>query len=183
VDYLMQDEDVDNERIIVFGHSRLGKTALLAGAFDERIAMVIPSQAGCGGTSPNRFNVGESVERINRTFPHWFNDTYKRFSNDVERLPFDQHCLMALVAPRPLLLTNATEDTWADPRGQFNMLVAAAPVYQLHGIAKPIATTEFPDENVLIDSTLGYFIRPGRHDMTDVEWRAWLDFADKHLSP
>ncbi len=183
VDYLYEDDRIDNDGLIVIGHSRLGKTALLAGALDERIAIVIPSQAGCGGTSPSRFNVGESVGQINSSFPHWFNDTFKLFSSDVERLPFDQHCLMALVAPRLLLLTNATEDTWADPRGQFNMLVAAAPVYELHGIDQPLATTQFPDENVLIDSNLGYFIRPGRHSMTAAEWEAWLTFCDQYLVP
>ncbi len=181
VDYLIADDDIDSERIIAIGHSRLGKTALLAGALDERIAMVIPSQAGCGGTAPSRTHVGESVERINSRFPHWFNDTFKQFSTQVERLPFDQHCLIALVAPRPLLLTNATDDQWANPRGQFEMLRAATPVYELLGV-QGLAADAFPEENRLIDSRLGYFIRPGKHDMTTIEWEAWLDFADAHLA-
>lgn len=180
VDYIMQDNDLDNSGIIVIGHSRLGKAAMVAGAFDERIAVIIPSQAGCGGTSPNRFNTGESVERINRVFPHWFNDTFKKFGDQVERLPFDQHSLVALAAPRPVLLTNATEDEWADPVGQFNMLVAATPVFEMHGV-EGISTTAFPMENKLIDSRLGYFIRPGRHDMTETEWQVWMNFCDRHL--
>ena len=180
VDYLIEDGDVDNDGIIVIGHSRLGKAAMVAGAFDERIDIIIPSQAGCGGTSPNRFNVGESVERINSVFPHWFNDTFKLFGERVEQLPFDQHSLMALAAPRPLLLTNATEDEWADPVGQFNMLVAATPVYELHGM-EGIKTDVFPGENRLVDSRLGYFIRPGKHDMTETEWKVWMDFCDRHL--
>ena len=180
VDYLFQDDDVDKHAIIVTGHSRRGKAALLAGALDERIAVVIPHQAGCGGTSPNRFNVGESVEQINKSFPHWFNDTYKEFNNQVDRLPFDQHSLIALVAPRPVLLTNATEDQWADPTGQFNMLVAATPVYELHGV-EGIKTSVFPEENSLIDSRLGYFIRPGKHSMIDTDWDVWLKFCDKQL--
>lgn len=180
-DYLVQDEDIDKDRIIVFGHSRLGKAALLAGAFDQRFAMVIPSQAGCGGTSPSRSDVGESVEAINNNFPHWFNDTFKKFGSQVKRLPFDQHCLIALVAPRPILLSNAVEDEWADPKGQFQMLVEAASVYEFYGIEKPLKTTEFPKVNELIDSTLGFFIRPGKHDVTAADWDAWLNFADKNL--
>jgi hypothetical protein len=180
VDYLMQDRDIDKDGIIAIGHSRLGKAALLAGALDERIDIIIPNQAGCGGPSPNRFNVGESVEQINTSFPHWFNDTFKEFGKQVDRLPFDQHCLIALVAPRPVLLSNATEDEWADPVGQFNMLVAASPVYALHGV-EGIKTNVFPGENKLIDSRLGYFIRPGEHSMTNIEWNAWLNFCDKQF--
>lgn len=180
-DYLVKDSDIDNARIIVIGHSRLGKAALLAAALDERFALAIPSMAGCTGTSPARSDIGESVAQINKNFPHWFTDTYKRFNKQVERLPFDQHALIALVAPRPVLVTIATKDIHGNPHGQFDMLVAAAPVYELLGVKKPIATTEFPDENVLINSCLGYHIRPGVHGMTDVEWSVWLDFADKHL--
>lgn len=181
VDYLVEDDDIDAGRIAVMGHSRLGKTALLAGAFDERFTIVIPSQSGSGGAAPARdISPGaESLERVNR-FTHWFNANYKRFNGQVERLPFDAHSLIALCAPRPVLLTNATGDRWADPPRQFDALVAAAPVYELLGVEQPLATRDFPEENALIDSTLGYFIRPGRHDMTDVEWNAWLDFADRH---
>ena len=180
-DYLVQDGAIDPHRLIAVGHSRLGKTALLAAAFDERFALVIPSQAGCGGTAPSRTEFGETVERINRSFPHWFTDTFKRFGGQVDRLPFDQHALIALVAPRPVLLTNASDDTWANPRGQFDMLLAAAPVYRLLGVPNPVAPAAFPAENVLVDSRLGYFIRPGGHDMGQTEWDAWLAFADKHL--
>jgi hypothetical protein len=181
VDYIMEDEDLANNGIIAIGHSRLGKAALVAGAFDERIDIIIPSQSGCGGTSPNRFNVGESVELINIAFPHWFNSAFKEFGNRVEKLPFDQHSLIALAAPRPVLLSNATEDVWADPVGQFNMLIAATPVYEFLGF-EGINTTTYPSENKLIDSRLGYFVRPGKHDMTVTEWKAWLDFCDKHLN-
>ncbi len=180
VDYILQDDDLDSNAIIVTGHSRRGKAALLAGALDERIAVVIPHQAGCGGTSPSRFNVGESVARINSSFPHWFNDTFKKFNDKVGHLPFDQHSLLSLVAPRLLLLTNATEDTWADPHGQFDMLLAANPVYKLYG-KQGIESSVFPEENELIASRAGYFIRPGKHSMGATDWDAWLNFCDKHL--
>lgn len=180
-DYLHTDDRIDNEGLVVIGHSRLGKTSLLAGATDERIDIIIPSQAGCGGTAPNRFNVGESVERINTSFPHWFADTFKQFNTQVERLPFDQHCLIAACAPRPVLLTNAQEDEWADPVGQFNMLKAASPVYEFLGV-EGLAQPDMPEPGRLIDSRLGYFIREGGHDMTETEWRIWLTFANRHLN-
>lgn len=179
-DYLVTDDDVDGGRMIVIGHSRNGKTALLAGALDERFAIVIPSQAGCGGTAPSRSSVGESVERINTSFPHWFNDTFPQFNQATDKLPFDQHCLMALVAPRPLLLTNATGDQWANPTGQFQMLKLAEPVYRLLGV-EGCGADEMPPENQLVNTRLGYFIRPGKHDMGAAEWQQWMDFADRHL--
>lgn len=180
VDYLVTDPAIDSRRIAVVGHSRLGKTALLAAALDERIALAIPSQAGCGGTSPSRGTVGESVQRINTSFPHWFNDTFPRFNQQVERLPFDQHCLVALVAPRPVLLSNAVEDTWANPAGQFEVLQAASPVYALLGV-EGLAAESMPEPGRLVSSPLGYFIRPGKHSMSRVDWQAFLDFADARL--
>jgi hypothetical protein len=180
VDYLVADKDIDKNRIAVVGHSRLGKTALLAAAFDERIALVIPHQAGCGGTSPSRGKIGESVKQINDVFPHWFDGTFKEFNDRPDRLPFDQHCLIALVAPRPVLLTNAVKDNWANPRGQFEMLQAAEPVYRLLG-AGGLDAKEMPPTGKLIDSTLGYYIRPGGHSMGREDWKIFLAFADKHF--
>jgi hypothetical protein len=180
VDYLVTDKEVDAKRIAVVGHSRNGKAALVAAAFDERIALAIPLQAGCGGTAPSRGKIGESVKQINKSFPHWFNAEYKLFNEEPERLPFDQHCLVALCAPRPVLFPNAIEDTWANPQGQFEMLKAATPVYKLLGV-EGISATEMPETGKLIDSRLGYYIRPGKHSMTTGDWKVFLDFADKFL--
>jgi hypothetical protein len=180
VDYLVNDPAIDKSRIAVVGHSRLGKTALLAGAFDERIALVIAHQAGCGGSAPSRSKVGESVKQINDHFPHWFDATFKEFNDRPERLPFDQHCLVALAAPRPVLFTNATEDTWANPRGQFEVLRAAEPVYALLK-AGGLGTRRMPPPGKLVGGTLGYFIRPGKHSMTKQDWKVFLDFADQHF--
>src|SRR5439155_23363292 len=152
------------KRIAVVGHSRNGKAALVAAAFDERIALAIPLQAGCGGTSPSRGKIGESVQRINTSFPHWFNGQFKKFNEQPDRLPFDQHCLIALCAPRPVLLPNAEEDLWANPGGQLELAKAAAPVYKLLG-AEGIAPDAKPEMSKLIDSRVGYFIRPGKHAM------------------
>jgi hypothetical protein len=180
VDYLARDPDIDPQRIAVVGHSRLGKASLLAAAFDERIALAIPLQAGCGGTAPSRGHVGESVKRINTSFPHWFCDVFKEFNDQPERLPFDQNCLIALCAPRPVLLGAAVEDTWANPEGAFEMLQSAGKVYRFVG-AEGFSATTMPPTNTLIDSNLGYFIRPGKHSMTKQDWNYFLDFADKHL--
>lgn len=181
VDYLQTDPDIDPQRIIVVGHSRLGKAALLAGAADRRFALVIPHQSGCGGAAPSRTQVGETVRQINERFPHWFAAAFRAFNDHPERLPFDQHCLIALCAPRPVLLTNAVEDTWANPRGQFDMLRAAEPVYRLLG-AGGLADPQMPPVGKLSAGTLGYWIRPGQHSMTPQDWQIFVDFAERHLS-
>ena len=177
VDYLLTDRRFDPKRLAVFGHSRNGKTALLAGAFDERIALVLCHQAGCGGSAPSRGRVGESVKQINDRFPHWFNAAFKQFNEAPEQLPFDQHALIALCAPRPVLLSNATEDQWANPAGQFDMLVAASPVYRLFGVPG-LAAEAMPAPGTLVSSRLGYFLRTGRHSTTSEDWKAFLDFAE-----
>ncbi|HVX12640.1 MAG TPA: acetylxylan esterase [Pirellulales bacterium] len=180
VDYLVTDADLDRQRIAVVGHSRLGKTALLAAALDDRIGLAIPLQAGCGGTAPSRGKVGESVAQINDRFPHWFCGEFKQFNDQVERLPFDQHSLVALVAPRPVLFANAMEDQWANPSGQFTVLQAADPVYRFLGVGG-LGVEEMPEPGKLVGDRLGYFIRPGGHAMTLVDWEAFWDFADKHF--
>jgi len=182
VDYVFTREEFDSGKIAAFGHSRLGKTALLAAAFDPRIALAIPHQAGCGGTSPSRGTVGESVERINTSFPHWFCGNFKAFNKEPARLPFDQHCLIALCAPRPVLLSNAMEDQWADPDGQFEMLVAASPVYRLHG-DEGIVPADKPAVGTLLTKRLGYYIREGVHTVTPEDWTTFCNFADAHFGP
>jgi hypothetical protein len=182
IDYLTTDKEIDAKRIAVVGHSRLGKTSLLAAAFDERIALAIPHQAGCGGTAPSRQSNPkvESVKRINTSFPHWFCGNFKKFNDDPTRLPFDQNGLAALVAPRPLLFSNAVEDVWANPEGQFDVLKAAEPVYKLLG-AGGLETDKMPEVGKLSAGTLGYYIRPGKHSMTREDWKVFLDYADRHL--
>jgi hypothetical protein len=182
VDYLHNHKDIDRRRIALVGHSRLGKATLVAAALDERIALAIPHQAGCGGTAPSRTNnpKAETVKRINTSFPHWFDGAFKQFNDHTDKLPFDQHCLIALMAPRPVLLSNAVEDQWANPRGQFQMLQAADPVYRLLD-AGGLEAKEMPEPGKLLDGKLGYYIRPGRHSMTKEDWKVFLDFADKHF--
>lgn len=181
VDYLHDHKDIDNKKIAAVGHSRLGKATLLAAAFDERIALAIPHQAGCGGTAPSRGKVGESVKQINDHFPHWFDATFKEFNDCPDRLPFDQNCLAALVAPRALLFSNAVKDQWANPKGQFQVLQATDPVYRYLD-AGGLEAKDMPEVGKLIDSKLGYYIRPGAHSMTKADWKVFLDFADKRFA-
>ncbi len=188
MDYLVTDADIDPKRVAVTGHSRNGKAALLAAAFDERFALAIPHQAGCGGTGPSRTKnpKSETVKAINDRFPHWFNDVFPQFNDAEDRLPFDQHCLVALVAPRPVLFTNGIEDQWADPSGQLDVLRGADPVYRLLGTGSETAglgAKEMPPLGQLSRGTLGYFIRSGGHVSDPDYWRVFLDFADDHLKP
>ncbi len=196
VDYLVTAPDIDPRRIVVTGHSRTGKAALVAAAFDERIALTIPHQAGCGGSAPSRARIAigkpyntldtartkppETVANINDKFPHWFNARYKEFDSQPERLPFDQNCLVALCAPRPVLFTNGRADTWINPAGQFEVLRATGPVYRLLG-AGDFTAEELPPDGHLIDGVLGYYLRPGAHSLLREDWKVFLDFADKHL--
>lgn len=180
VDYLVTDTAIDAQRIAAVGHSRNGKTALLAAAFDERIALAIPHQAGCGGTAPSRGKIGEPVSRINTAFPHWFTGEFKKFNDATDRLPFDQNALVALCAPRPVLFSNAQEDQWANPSGQFEVLQAADPVYRFLGV-EGLAAKEMPPQGKLVDSRLGYFIRAGKHSMVTEDWAVFLNFADKQF--
>jgi hypothetical protein len=179
LDYLETDPQIDSTKVAVIGHSRLGKAALLAGAFDERFSLVIGHQAGCGGSAPSRGKVGEQIKQINDRFPHWFSDRFKTFNDQTDRLPFDQNCLIALAAPRPVLLTNGELDTWANPVGQFEVLKAADSVYQLLGV-KGISETEMPPVGKLVGDRLAYHIRPGKHAMLPEDWDVFLAFADKH---
>lgn len=182
VDYLVKDRDIDAKRIAVVGHSRNGKAALLAAAFDERIAIGFPHQAGCGGSAPSRGKIGESVKAINDRFPHWFNAAFKQFNDSTERLPFDQNCLVALCAPRAVLFSAAEEDQWANPAGQFEVLKAAEGVYRLLG-APGLGAAQMPPLRQLVGSRLGFYIREGKHSMTAGDWRVFMDFADRQWRP
>ncbi len=178
MDYFETDKDINNKKVAVLGHSRGGKTALWAGAEDERFSLVISNESGSTGAALARRMFGETVGVINKSFPHWFCSNYKKYNNDVDALPVDQHMLLALIAPRALYVACASDDLWGDPRGSYLALYNALPVFRLLGTKSTLPETMPPLNKQVISGKVGFHVRDGSHNMLLKDWNWFMDFGD-----
>lgn len=180
VDVLAADPRIDAARIALWGHSRNGKSALLAAAFDPRIAAVIAHQSGKGGATLTRSMDGETVAQMTTSYPHWFAKNYASFAGREAEIPVEQHQLLALIAPRPVLLGNGKRDKWSDPPGAFRAAEGADAAYELLG-SKGLDQPSMEKANLA--APLAYFLRGGMHGVTSEDWRNFLTFLDAHFEP
>jgi hypothetical protein len=178
MDYFEQDPLIDQTKSAVVGHSRGGKAALWCGANDTRWAITYSNESGCGGAALSRRKFGETVERINMVFPYWFTDNFDTYNGNEEKLPFDQHQLIASIAPRGVYIASAMEDLWADPKGEYLSLKLASKVYQ------QLYQEEIylPEDHVFESHfhhavPMGYHLREGKHNLTGEDWGKFLDFT------
>lgn len=178
-DVLQKTDGIDPEKLMVVGHSRLGKTALWAGANDPRFKIVFSNNSGCGGAALSKRFFGESVAIINREFPHWFNRNFRQYNDAESKMPFDQHQLIAAIAPRPVYIASASQDGWADPLGELLSGYHASPAYALFGF-QGLDATQLPSTNQAIGHSIGYHLREGAHDLTPLDWTMFMDFAQRH---
>jgi hypothetical protein len=182
IDYLETDPDVDATRIAITGVSRLGKTVMWAGATDPRIAAVIASCSGEGGAALSRRNYGETIAHLvaPTRYPYQFARNYAKWAADPNTSPVDANLLVALIAPRALLLQTGDSDTWSDPKGEFLAAIAATPVFELFGKHGP-ATDAFPPAGQIVGETLAYYMHAGSHGMVPGDWAVYLDFLEKQF--
>ncbi len=180
VDYLQTDSMIDIKKIIGLGHSRLGKTALWAGAQDTRFAIVISNNSGCCGAALTKRIFGETPFILNEIRPQWFCDQFVKYNHHEDLLDFDQHELIALIAPRPVYVASATEDLGADPKGEFLSALYADTVYKFLK-TEGLPVRQMPVAEQPVFGTIGYHLRTGKHDIQAYDWRQYIKFANYHF--
>ena len=179
MDYLTTLPELDSQKIGITGHSRCGKAALWAGVTDERFAWVMPNNSGCCGAALLRGKHGENINSIHLMMPYWFAPAFGKYVGHEKELPFDQHTVLALVAPRLLHVASGSTDFWADPPGEHRSTVLASDVYQLYG--NPKMEDAFPEVNSPVTAgAIGYHLRKGPHLLTEYDWACLADHVD-HL--
>jgi hypothetical protein len=184
IDYLETDPQVDAKRVAITGVSRLGKTVMWEGAHDTRVALVIASCSGEGGAALSRRNYGETIAHLTEPsrYPYQFAANYAKYAEHVDQFPVDAHMLVALIAPRPVLLQTGSTDYWSDPKGEFLAAVAAEPVYRLLG-KQGLGTTGMPPAGKAILHDIGYLMHDGGHGTIPSDWDTYLEFMKMHLHP
>ncbi|MBR7180957.1 MAG: acetylxylan esterase [Kiritimatiellae bacterium] len=182
MDWIESEPLIDKSHVAVVGHSRGGKTALLAGATDKRFAMACSNNSGCSGAKLNHINLpkSESIKVITKSFPHWFCKNYSKYAGREMTMPFDQHEFIALIAPRLVAIASATEDHWAGQHGEWHAARLASPAWALYGKKGLVADAFPPPETPQQSGSISYHLRTGRHDLTPYDWKCYMDFADRH---
>ena len=181
MDYALLCKEIDSSRVAVCGCSRAGKAALWCGAQDTRFALTISLVSGCTGAALTRGKTGEHIRDITGKFPHWMCNKYAEFSDRENELPIDQHMLLSLCAPRLLYVSSASEDSWADPRKEFESCILAGSIYELYG-ARGLSSTEFPEAGSAIHGgSIGYHLRKGPHGCYIFDWKQYLKYIHLHL--
>ena len=182
LDLAETDPHIDRKRLWIHGHSRLGKTALWCAANDPRIAGVVSNDSGCCGASisRNKLDSAEHFKEIRKNFPYWFVREFDPFVGHENDFPLDMHFLTALAAPRPLLISSATEDLWSDPFNEYRNAKAVSAVYRLFGAEGIPDSAVFPgpDQGIFGDK-VAYCLRAGIHDVTAKDWEFVLKFIEK----
>lgn len=173
-------EGIDKSLIAVAGHSRLGKTALWCAAQDERFAIGISNDSGCAGAALSRGTVGETVERIGTVFPFWFCGNYHKYVANESEMAFDQHFLLAAIAPRAVYVASAEEDLWADPASEFLCCAAASQGFEALGLTGLVTEDRYPRLNEkLHDGRIAYHVRPGTHYLSRYDWNCFMEYINK----
>ncbi len=179
LDWALTQPGVIAERTAVVGHSRLGKTALLAGMLDERFACVISNASGCSGAAITRGKTGEHVCDITEKFPYWFCESYRQYAGNEEQMPFEQHWLLSAIAPRMLYVSSAEDDLWAGPAHEFLGCVAASPAWEAMGLTGFVTPDRLPQPGErLHEGCIGYHIRKGTHYLSREDWNGFMDYLD-----
>lgn len=182
MDYAVTLPGIDASRVTVIGHSRLGKAALLAGGLDERFFCVVSNDSGCSGAAITRGKTGEHISDICTSFPGWFCENYRSCANNEGLMPFDQHFLLALTAPRLLYVGSASEDSWADPKAEFDACVAASPAFKMLGAKGLHHSSRAPRPGQLLHGgSIAYHMRRGTHFFSREDWAYYMKFIKKNL--